>query len=215
MTNRQIKDQLFAQVATLTKSIASPKRLELLELLAQAPKTVEQLAEEAEMSIALTSAHLKALKSAQCVRVKQEGKYRRYEVANEQIAQLWVILHRLAAEQLPELQQQLADIAPQRTTGIHSVDELIALAEQQQIQLIDVRPSTEFAHAHLPHALSLPIHKLASKADSLAKDKPVVAYCRGPFCLYAHDAVEWLTEHGFNASQWQDGVTEFLYNDKP
>ena len=208
MTNRQIKDQLFAQVATLTKSIASPKRLEFLELLAQAPKTVEQLAEEAEMSIALTSAHLKALKSAQCVRVKQEGKYRRYEIANEQIAQLWVVLHRLAAEQLPELQQQLTDIAPQRTTGIHSVNELIALAEQQQIQLIDVRPSTEFAHAHLPHALSLPIHELESKADSLAKDKPVVAYCRGPFCLYARDAVAWLTQQGFNASQWQDGVAE-------
>jgi rhodanese-related sulfurtransferase len=214
MTNRQIKDQLFAQVATLTKSIASPKRLELLELLAQAPKTVEQLAEEAEMSIALTSAHLKALKSAQCVRVKQEGKYRRYEIANEQIAQLWVILHRLAAEQLPELQQQLTDIAPQRTTGIQSVNELIALAEQQHIQLIDVRPSSEFAHAHLPHALSLPINELASKADSLAKDKPIVAYCRGPFCLYARDAVAWLSAQGFNASQWQEGVTESLYNDK-
>lgn len=215
MTNRQIKDQLFTQVATLTKSIASPKRLELLELLAQAPKTVEQLAEEAEMSIALTSAHLKALKSAQCVRVKQEGKYRRYEIANEQIAQLWVILHRLAAEQLPELQQQLTDIAPQRTTGIQSVNELIGLAEQQHIQLIDVRPSSEFAHAHLPHALSLPINELASKANSLAKDKPIVAYCRGPFCLYARDAVAWLSAQGFNASQWQDGVTESLYNDKP
>ncbi len=215
MTNRQIKDQLFAQVATLTKSIASPKRLELLELLAQSPKTVEQLAEEAEMSIALTSAHLKALKSAQCVRVKQEGKYRRYEIANEQIAQLWVILHRLAAEQLPELQQQLTDIAPQRTTDIDSVEELIVLAEQQHIQLIDVRPSTEFAHAHLPHALSLPINELESKADSLTKDKPVVAYCRGPFCLYARDAVAWLTQQGFNASQWQDGVTESHYNDKP
>lgn len=213
MTNRQIKDQLFTQVATLTKSIASPKRLELLELLAQASKTVEQLAEEAEMSIALTSAHLKALKSAQCVRVKQEGKYRRYEIANEQIAQLWVILHRLAAEQLPELQQQLTDIAPQRTTGIQSVNELIALAEQQHIQLIDVRPSSEFAHAHLPHALSLPINELASKADSLAKDKPIVAYCRGPFCLYARDAVAWLTAQGFNASQWQDGVAEFAYID--
>jgi rhodanese-related sulfurtransferase len=215
MTNRQIKDQLFAQVATLTKSIASPKRLELLELLAQAPKTVEQLAEEAEMSIALTSAHLKALKSAQCVRVKQEGKYRRYEIANEQIAQLWVILHRLAAEQLPELQQQLTDIAPQRTTGIQSVNELIALAEQEHIQLIDVRPSSEFAHAHLPHALSLPIHELANKADRLAKDKPIVAYCRGPFCLYARDAVAWLSAQGFNASQWQDGVTESIYNDQP
>jgi rhodanese-related sulfurtransferase len=166
------------------------------------------------MSIALTSAHLKALKSAQCVRVKQEGKYRRYEIANEQIAQLWVILHRLAAEQLPELQQQLTDIAPQRTTGIQSVNELIALAEQQHIQLIDVRPSSEFAHAHLPHALSLPINELASKANSLAKDKPIVAYCRGPFCLYARDAVAWLSAQGFNASQWQDGVTESLYNDK-
>lgn len=208
MTNRHIKDQLFAQVATLTKSIASPKRLELLELLAQAPKTVEQLAEEAEMSIALTSAHLKALKSAQCVRVKQEGKYRRYEIANAQIAQLWVILHQLAAEQLPELQQQLNDIAPQRTTDIDSVEELISLAEQQHIQLIDVRPSAEFDYAHLPHALSLPIHELEGKADGLAKDKPVVAYCRGPFCLYARDAVAWLTQQGFNACQWQEGVAE-------
>lgn len=209
MTNRQLKDLLFAQVATLTKSIASPKRLELLELLAQAPKTVEQLAEESEMSIALTSAHLKALKSAQCVRVKQEGKYRRYEIANEQIAQLWVILHRLAAEQIPELQQQLMDSAPQRSTNIHSVDELISLAAQRQIQLIDVRPSAEFEHAHLPHARSLPINELKSKAENLTKDKPVVAYCRGPFCLYARDAVAWLTQQGFEASQWQEGVAEF------
>lgn len=209
MTNREIKDVLFAQVATLTKSIASPKRLELMELLVQAPKTVEHLAQEADMSIALTSAHLKALKAAHCVKVTQEGKYRRYEIANEQITQLWVILHRLAADQLPELKQALDSIAPQRNQTIDSVESLISMAQQQQIQLIDVRPSTEFEHAHLPHALSLPIHELASKADSLAKDKPIVAYCRGPFCLYARDAVAWLNAQGFDASQWQDGLAEF------
>lgn len=209
MTNRDIKDTLFAHVATLTKSIASPKRLELLELLVQAPKTVEQLAQESDMSIALTSAHLKALKSAHCVKVTQEGKYRRYEIANEEITQLWVILHRLAAEQLPELQQQLNAISPERNRNIQSVESLISLAQQQQIQLIDVRPSAEFEHAHLPYARSLPIENLATASVDLVKNKPIVAYCRGPFCLYARDAVTWLNEHGFNASQWQDGLAEF------
>jgi rhodanese-related sulfurtransferase len=208
MNNRQIKDSLFTHVSTLTKSIASPKRLELLELLIQSPKTVEELSESSEMSIALTSSHLKALKSAHCVTVTQQGKYRRYAIANQQIAQLWVILHRLAAEQLPELQKQLDEISPRRAHHIHSVQELIKLAEEKHIQLIDVRPLSEFQHAHLPYALSLPIDQLVNNLNQLVKDKPIVAYCRGPFCLYAHDAVEWLSQQGFMASQWQDGIAE-------
>lgn len=210
-SNRRIKDQLFEQVAMLTKAIGSPKRLELLELLAQAPKTVEQLADEAEMSIALVSAHLKALKSANCVVVTQEGKYRRYALANKQIEQLWVILHQAATAQIPALQQLLAAVAPDASTDIATVDQLMTLAEKEQIQLIDVRPVQEYDNAHLPNAKSIPIHELKEKSLLLNKEKPVVAYCRGPFCLYARDAVAWLKSQGFEASQWQDGVVEFDY----
>ena len=209
-TNRQIKDQLFGQVALLTKAIASPKRLEIIELLAQAPKTVEQLAEETEISIALVSAHLKALKSANCVTVSHEGKYRRYALANQQIEQLWVILHRLASQQIPALQQQIHDLSPHREMSIASVDQLIQLAETNAIQLIDVRPEREYEHTHLPHAISIPITELEKKHTQLDKEKPVIAYCRGPFCLYARDAVDWLIKQGFTATQWQDGVSEYV-----
>jgi rhodanese-related sulfurtransferase len=208
-TNRHIKDHLFGYVATLTKAIASPKRLELLELLAQAPKTVEQLAAETEMSIALTSSHLQALKTANCVTVTNEGKHRRYQLANAQIAQLWVILHQLATDQIPELAQALNQQSPHQEQQITSIDTLLTLAENKQIQLIDVRPLVEYQYEHLPNAQSIPINELSDKAVQLSKEVPIVAYCRGPFCLYAKDAVSWLRAQGFQASQWRDGVVEF------
>jgi rhodanese-related sulfurtransferase/DNA-binding transcriptional ArsR family regulator len=209
MTNRHLKDRLFAHVARLAKAIANPKRLELIELLAQQPKTVEQLASEADISIALTSAHLQALKHANCVFVTQEGKYRRYHLANERISHLWVILHQLATAQLPELAEQLASAAAATPPDIKDVQTLLALAEQGEIQLIDVRPSTEYAYAHLPYAQSIPIVELTHQAHHLVKDKPIVAYCRGPFCLYARDAVHWLNAHGFSATQWKEGMSEY------
>src|SRR5690554_3999252 len=135
--DRELKDKLFTEVATLTKAIANPKRLELIEILAQSSKTVEQLAEETETSVALTSSHLKSLRNSNLVEVKQEGKYRRYNLANEQVAQLWVILHRLANKQLPSLTQQLNNII-ENPAEITNVDELINLAKSQEIQLIDV-----------------------------------------------------------------------------
>lgn len=207
-TNRHIKDSLFAHVATLTKSIASPKRLELLELLSQAPKTVEQLAEEAEISIALTSAHLKSLKQANLVRATHEGKHRRYALYSHDVSQLWVLMHQLATQQYPELQHALKETLS-TVSHISDINTLLHLSETQQIQLIDVRPEQEFQYAHLPSAQSIPIEHLAQRLHELDKQKPIVAYCRGPFCLYARDAVNLLTQQGFDASQWTDGVSEY------
>lgn len=207
-TNRQLKDHLFEQVARLTKAVSSPKRLELIELLIQAPKTVEQLAQEAELSIALTSAHLKALKNAKLVNSETEGKHRRYKLTNEKVSDLWVLLHQLATYQFPELPLLLEQATPIKST-IKDTGTLIALSEANKIQLIDVRPESEYHHKHLPSAQSFPIEKLTEMTQQLNKEKPIIAYCRGPFCLYARDAVLFLREQGFDASQWQDGIAEF------
>lgn len=211
LPSRQIKDHLFEQVARLTKAVASPKRLELIELLAQAPKTVEQLASEAELSIALTSAHLKALKHANLVASETEGKHRRYRLMNASVSQLWVLLHQLATEQLPELKQALHESSHHPTPSWLPTDwqTLMASAQQQTIQLIDVRPEHEYLQEHLPAAQSYPIEQLAQRLDELDKTKPIVAYCRGPFCLYARDAVNLLQQEGFIVAQWPDGVAEF------
>ncbi len=208
MTNRYLKDQLFDQVARLTKAVASPKRLELIELLAQTPKTVEMLAAEAELSIALTSAHLKALKAANLVSSDNEGKYRRYRLMNTQVSQLWVVLHQLATQQFPELAQKLKETVSIKS-DIPDNMTLIKLSTEQKIQLIDVRPENEYQQAHLPTAQSMPIEQLPMRLNELDKTKPVIAYCRGPFCLYARDAVNLLTQQGFNASQWTDGIAEY------
>ena len=207
-TNRQLKDQLFEQVSRLTKAVASPKRLELIELLAQAPKTVEMLAAEAQISIALASAHLKALKAANLVTSDNEGKHRRYRLINEQVSQLWVLLHQLATQHFPELAQQLKKAVKSKSTIPDSLT-LIKLSSAQQIQLIDVRPENEYQQAHLPYATSIPIEQLENRLNELDKNIPIVAYCRGPFCLYARDAVQRLTEQGFNASQWTEGIAEY------
>jgi rhodanese-related sulfurtransferase/DNA-binding transcriptional ArsR family regulator len=208
MTNRQLKNQLFEQVARLTKAVASPKRLELIELLAQAPKTVEMLSAEAELSIALTSAHLKALKTANLVTSETEGKHRRYRLINEQVSQLWVLLHQLSTQQFPELARKLNETICIRS-NIPDSATLIQLSSDKHIQLIDVRPENEYQQSHLPHAHSMPIEQLSNRLNELDKTKPVVAYCRGPFCLYARDAVQLLIQEGFNASQWTDGIAEF------
>jgi len=208
--NRHLKDQLFTHVATLTKAIASPKRLELIELLAQAPKTVEQLAEEAELSIALTSAHLKSLKQANLVCVTHEGKHRRYSLSNADVSQLWVLMHQLATQHYPALRATL-DQSISTPTHITDVQTLVNMSQEASIQLIDVRPESEYQQAHIPNALSLPIEQLSERLHELKQETPIVAYCRGPFCLYARDAVNYLRQQGFNASQWKDGVAEYEY----
>ncbi|MDO8375364.1 MAG: metalloregulator ArsR/SmtB family transcription factor, partial [Polaromonas sp.] len=203
-------DHLYEQVARIGKAVASPKRLELVELLCQGEKTVEVLAAQAEISVKLASAHLKQLRMARLVDTRKEGKYVLYRLASTSVADLWVNLRAEAEERLVELQVALASIV-EHGDELEGIDRAAILkkAKAGEVLVLDVRPEEEFASAHLPHARSLPVDELRKRLKELPKDVPVVAYCRGPFCLMARDAVELLRRQGYRAFHLTDGVAEW------
>ncbi len=207
---RDIKNHLYEQVARIGKAMASPKRLELVELLCQGEKTVELLAQQADISVKLASAHLKALRQARLVDTRKDGKYVTYRLANTSVADLWVAMRTEAEERLVELQVALAGIVS-HGDALQGIDRATILqkAKSGEILMLDVRPQAEFDSAHLPHARSLPVDELLNRLAELPQDTPVVAYCRGPFCLMAKDAVDLLRQHGYSAHHLTDGVAEW------
>ena len=207
---RQIKSFLYEQVARIGKAVASPKRLELIELLCQGEKTVEALATQAEISVKLASAHLKELRVARLVETRKDGKYVLYRLASTSVADLWVTLRGEAEERLVELQVALANLVA-HGDDLEGIDRkaILKRAASGEVLVLDVRPADEYATAHLPHARSLPVDELKRRLAELPKDTPVVAYCRGPFCLMARDAVELLRKRGYSAFHLTDGVAEW------
>lgn len=207
---RAIKDHLYEQVARIGKAIASPKRLELIELLCQSEKTVEVLATQSDISVKLASAHLKELRQARLVETRKEGKYVFYRLAGTGVADLWVALRSEAEERLVELQVALANLV-QHNEELEGLDgsSLLKKARAGDVLVLDVRPAEEYETAHLPHARSLPVNELEKRLDELPKDLPVVAYCRGPFCLMAKAAVDLLCKRGYRAVHLADGVAEW------
>lgn len=207
---RGVKIHLYEQVARIGKAVASPKRLELIELLCQGEKTVELLAQQAEISVKLASAHLKTLRLARLVDTSRDGKYVLYRLASDSVADLWVKLRSEAEERLVELQMALASIV-ENGDELKGVDRasILAKATTGEVVVLDVRPQDEFSVAHLPHARCLPIGELKKRLAELPRDVPVVAYCRGPFCLMAREAVELLRGKGYQAFHLTDGVAEW------
>jgi len=208
--NRTIKDRLYAQVARMGKAISSPKRLELIEILCQGEKTVEQLAADAQISVKLASAHLKDLRQAQLVETRRDGKYIHYRLASLSVGDFWVALRALAEDRLVELQLALAQLAEHsEELSPLAPEELLKRAARGEVVVIDVRPREEYDTGHLPHAQSLPLSELRSRIKELPRNKLVVAYCRGPFCLWGKDAVALLRGQGIEAMRLQDGVPEW------
>jgi rhodanese-related sulfurtransferase len=207
---REIKDRLYEQVARIGKAVASPKRLELIELLCQGEKTVESLAIQAEIGVKLASAHLKELRLARLVETRKDGKYVVYRLASTGVADLWVNLRDQAEERLVELQMALSALV-EHGSELQAVDrtDILKRARTGEVLVLDVRPQEEFATAHLPHARSLPVDELRKRLAELPKNIPVVAYCRGPFCLMAKDAVALLRKRGYSAFHLTDGVAEW------
>ena len=204
------KHFLYEQVARIGKALASPKRLQLIELLCQGEKTVEALAAQADIGVKLASAHLKELRSARLVEARKEGKYMQYRLASTSVADLWVSLRTEAQERLVELQVALANLVNQ-DDPLEGLDRktILKKAAAGEVLVLDVRPADEYAAAHLPHARSLPVDELKKRLAELPTDTPVVAYCRGPFCLMAKDAVELLRKRGYRAFHLTDGVAEW------
>jgi rhodanese-related sulfurtransferase/DNA-binding transcriptional ArsR family regulator len=210
MNKREIKDLLYEQVARIGKAASSPKRLEMLELLAQGEKAVESLAAELEIDMRLASAHLKALREARLVVSRRSGKQMVYRLTGDDVAGLWVKLREVAEAHLLELQAALAQISanPQQLSQVGRA-ELLERARSGEIVVIDVRPAAEYRAGHLPHARSMPLSELEQRLAELPLDRDIVAYCRGPFCLFAEAAVELLARRGFRVRKILDGVSEW------
>lgn len=204
------KTLLYEQVARLGKALSSPKRLELIEVLCQGEKSVEQLAAATAIGVKLASAHLKALKSARLVDTRREGKNIYYRIADDQVAGLWVALRESAEARLTSLQAAMKDLVthPDELAPINA-RELLAQARRGDVVVIDVRPPGEYRAAHLPYARSIPLAELKSRVSEISRSKPVVAYCRGPFCLMAREAVAFLNKKGFRARRTELGVAEW------
>ncbi len=207
---RRFKDALYEQLARLGKAIAAPKRLELLELLAQGPRTVEALAREADLSVANASKHLRVLRAARLVEAEKRGLYVEVRLAGAEVGPFLLSLRGLAEARLAELERLARDYfeQPEAAEAV-SAGELLRRVRAGEVTVLDVRPREEFRAGHLPGALSVPLPELKRRLSELPRERAVVAYCRGPYCVMAVEAVTLLRRRGFTAHRLEQGVVEW------
>lgn len=207
---RETKDRLFEQFSRIGQALSSPKRLELLELLCQSEKDVETLAENSGMSVANTSQHLQVLKTAGLVSSQKAGLRNVYRIASRNVVELFSGLRGVAEDRLADIKRIVDEYYPQ-DERLEPVDkeELLKLAKAGAVTVLDVRPADEYRAAHLPHAISAPLQQLKAYLKQLPKDRQVFAYCRGPYCMMASEAIRLLQEQGFDAIRLGEGVVEW------
>ncbi len=205
-----LKTPLYEQVARISKALASPKRLELLDLLAQGAKTVEQIAAQAHIDIKLASAHLKALKTAHLVESHRDGKFMVHALSGDDVPGLLVRLRDVAESHLVELSLKLAEIGSQHASAsVEGHKTLLKKIRAGEAVLLDVRPTEEYNAGHLPMARSVPLGEITKGLKAISSEIEVVAYCRGPFCRWSDEAIELLRAKGFNATKLSYGVAEW------
>jgi rhodanese-related sulfurtransferase/DNA-binding transcriptional ArsR family regulator len=211
MQNHAAKQRIYEQFARVGKALAAPGRLELIDLLAQGERSVEALAKEAQMSVANTSQHLQVLLAARLVETRRAAQRIHYRLASESVIELWLALRRTAEAQLAELPAVARDYLgdPDAFEPVDR-DELARRLEAGTVVVIDVRPAEEFAQGHLAGAVSVPLDRLDAWARTDApKRTQIVAYCRGPYCVYALQAAAALKKRGLRAGRSEVGVVEW------
>jgi rhodanese-related sulfurtransferase/predicted transcriptional regulator len=202
------KQALFESIAVMGKAFASPRRLELLDLLAQGPRTVDQLSRASKQSVANASQHLQALHAAGLVMREREGTRVRYELAGDDVLRLWLALRDTSAQRLAEVERSARDYLGEEVEGIGR-KELLKRMRRRDVVLVDVRPTDEFESGHIEGAQSIPLDQLEKHLDELPSDREVIAYCRGPFCVMAHEAVHRLRAAGLTARRLEEGWPEW------
>jgi rhodanese-related sulfurtransferase/DNA-binding HxlR family transcriptional regulator len=208
VSGRPEKNALFEAIALMGKAFASPRRLEILDLLAQAPRTVDELARASEQSTANTSQHLQALHAAGMVTRTREGTSVRYALAGREALTVWLALRDASVARLAEVERAARDYLGDDVETIDRT-ELIERLRRGDVVLVDVRPTEEFEAGHIEGARSIPIAELQVRLADLPADREVVAYCRGPFCAYAHQAVRTLRAAGRAARRMEEGWPEW------
>ncbi|HEX9660052.1 MAG TPA: metalloregulator ArsR/SmtB family transcription factor [Rhodothermales bacterium] len=215
MSHRAFKNKLYAEFARVGTALGSDKRLELLDLLSQGPRYVDALAAEMEMSVANISQHLQVLRNAKLVASEREGNRVLYRLTDESVLSLWLHLRTVAEEHIPEIGLLRDQYTLEGLGGEVQPSDLESLLSSGEVVLIDVRPSLEFESGHIAGALSVPVDELSGRLDSLPRDKRIVAYCRGKYCLFADEAVALLRSRGFDAIRLDGGWPEWTAAQRP
>jgi rhodanese-related sulfurtransferase/DNA-binding transcriptional ArsR family regulator len=209
-THRDFKNRLYGQFARIGKALSSPHRLEILELLAQSERTVDSLATEIGLSLANASQHLQALRQAALVDSRKDGLFVYYRLASPEVFELSKVLRTVAEGRLAELERLVHEHFGDRADAeAVPMAELLKRARSKQVVILDTRPASEYAAGHIPGAISVPVDELKQRLQKLTKGKEYVAYCRGPYCVYADRAVELLKAHGRRARRLLDGFPEW------
>jgi len=208
MASRQSKEALFEAIAVMGKAFASPRRLELIDLLAQGPRGVDELARASGQSIANASQHLQAVHAAGVVTRRRDGTRVEYALAGHDVLQLWLELRDASATRVAEVERAARNYLGDDVEAI-SRDELLKRLRARDVVLVDVRPAEEFDAGHIHGAVSIPLDELDERLAELPADSEIVAYCRGAFCAYAHDAVRTLRARGRSARRLEGGWPEW------
>jgi len=209
-SHRSFKSAIYQQLARIGKATGSPGRLELLDLLSQAPRTVESLARESGQTLANASRHLQLLRAARLVEAEKKGLFVTYLLADDAVADFFRSLRLLAEARLAEIERVARDYIEDRAP-MEAVDRraLLQRVARGEVTLLDVRPAEEYRAGHIPGARSIPLKELESRLGEIPADQEVVAYCRGPYCLFAVEAVERLRALGFEATRLEDSLADW------
>jgi rhodanese-related sulfurtransferase len=210
LTKQAFKTELFAEFARIGKALSSGRRLELLELLAQGERAVEELAVETGMSIANTSQHLQVLRSARLVDVRRQGTYARYRLSDEHVLQLWLSLRVVGEMQLAEIERVVESFFKDRQSlEATTCEDLLKQLEAGGVVVLDVRPEQEYRAGHIQGARSIPVDELETRLKEIPRKKTIVAYCRSPYCVFADAAVKTLRKRGFRATRLTEGFPDW------
>lgn len=210
MSTEAMKRELYQSIAKVAQALASGNRLQLLEFMAQSERSVDALAAMVGMTVANASQHLQALRRAGLVAARKDGQRVYYRLAGDDVVRLYDVLRTVAESRLAEVKQLVADfLGDKDALEPIAADELLKRAKRGLVTVLDVRPPEEFAAGHLPGAVNIPIDRLESGLARLSKQREVVAYCRGPYCLMSFEAVLKLRKRGWKARRLQHGYPEW------
>lgn len=210
ISSRHFKDAIYDEFARIGKAVSSPKRLELLDLICQGEHTVETLAKETGLTLANASQHLHVLRAARLVETEKKGLYVIYRLADQSVCEFYLAMRILAENRLAEV-EQISRQFFEGEKGVEPVDreKLLERVQEGSVTVLDVRPEEEYRYGHIPRAISIPLQEIENRLSELPRDQEIVAYCRGPYCVLAMQAVEMLQAKGFHAVRLDYGVQDW------
>jgi rhodanese-related sulfurtransferase len=216
MNKREFKTKVYSELSRITKSLANPHRLEIIELLAQGEVSVDQIAEQTNLPIANASQHLQVLKQAQLVEINRQGNFIFYRLSNDNVFKAWKALRDLGMERISAIDNVVKEFRKSKFNFQSvTIDELMEKIDSGKVTVIDVRPESEYQQGHIASAVSIPIEGLSKRLKDLPKRTEIVVYCRGPFCVYADEAVSILVQAGFKAKRLAEGFPDWKLQELP